>query len=88
MEPWKILSVYDLVSACLLAAVIWFMVDIFNVSGDLIVNRKKMRPLSSALNQIMADLKIIKNNPKQQNTTEEDIKKLKRDMYGATNVLD
>lgn len=88
MEPWKILSVYALVSACLLAAVIWFMVDIFNVSGDLIVNRKKMRPLSSALNQIMTDLKIIKN-AKQTNTTEEDVEQLKRDMYGAaTSKLD
>ena len=81
MGTWEIVTIYVLVSILLLAGFVWFVVDISNVSVDC-AYRNKMRPLSSALNQIMSDLKMMRNQ--QPNAAQDDINMLKKDMYGQT----
>ena len=79
MGTSEILTIIVLVSVLLLAGFVWFVVDISNVSVDC-AYRNKMRPLSSALNQIMSDLKMMRNQ--QPNAAQDDINMLKKDMYG------
>ena len=79
MGTWEIVTIYVLVSILLLAGFVWFVVDISNVSVDCAYRNKK-RPLSSALNQIMSDLKMMRNQ--QPNAAQDDINMLKKDMYG------